>query len=464
MAKKINTKQVKISDIQITSDKISGRGGLFLFSEYLENTQLYKMLEKRLGFLQLSSKGLSVSQFVKQLFAHLIDNTDTAITSFDRRKADEAYAALLGNRPENMASSHQIKRFFRKFIFIGNEIFRAILLCLFIWRLRIEKPEFIILFGDTMVLNNDDAEKRQGVEPTYKKKKGFQPLQICWGRYMVDAIFRAGSVHSNHGDDFCKAVERLVRAIRKHYSNVPIILCTDSGFMDGDNFQFFEDELKIHYICAGKLYEDIKSYVRELPLHTFCRHNLLWQYVEFGNRLKSWSTFRRAIFTTLMTDENGQLKLEFVRPDSLLYTNIGQNKELDEKLVQAGGEEYLSATKIIELNHQRGKSELVHRSIKEFAAKEQLPFSRFGMNQAYYYFLVISHFMYEAFKHDVTYDILPIASYPNTFRRTFIDFAVKIVSKSGKIILKVTQLVFEKLKILILWSRCRNPIAIYALE
>jgi hypothetical protein len=464
MAKKVNTKQVKISDIQITSDKISGRGGLFLFSEYLENTQLYKLLEKRFSFLQLSRKGLTISQFIKQFFAHLIDNTDTAISSFDRRKEDEAYAALLGNKPEDMASSHQIKRFFRKFICIGNDIFRAILLYLFIWRLRIEKPNIIILFGDTMVLNNDDAEKRQGVEPTYKKKKGFQPLQISWGRYMVDAIFRAGSVHSNHGDDFCKAVERLVRAIRKHYGDVPIILCTDSGFMDDDNFQFFEDELKIHYICAGKLYEDIKAYVRELPLHTFSQHNLLWQYVEFGNCLKSWSTFRRAIFTTLVTDENGQIRLEFVRPDGLLYTNIGQNRELDEKLVQAGGEEYLSATKIIELNHLRGKSELVHRSFKEFAAKEQLPFSRFGMNQAYYYFMVISHFMYEAFKYDVTYDIFPIASYPNTFRRTLIDFAVKIVAKSGKIILKVTQVVFERLKILTLWSRCRTPIAIYALE
>jgi hypothetical protein len=464
MAKKTNTKQAKISAIQITSDKISGRGGLFLFLEYLENTRLFKLLEKYLGFLQRSRKGLPVSQFIKQIFAHLIDNTDPAMTGFDRRKSDEAYAALLGNNPEKMASSHQIKRFFRKFIYIGNDIFRTVLLSLFIWRLRIEKPEFIILFGDTMVLNNDDAEKRQGVEPTYKKKKGFQPLQISWGRYMVDAVFRAGSVHSNHGDDFCKAVERLVLAVRTHYKDVPIILCTDSGFMADDNFQFFEDDIKIHYICAGKLYEDIKAYVRELSQNTFHKHNLHWQYVEFGNRLKSWSTFRRAVFTTLTTDENGQIKLEFVRPDSLLYTNIGQNKELDEKLVQAGGEKYLSATKIIELNHQRGKSELVHRSIKEFATKEQLPFSRFGMNQAYYYFLVISHFMYEAFKYDVAYDILSITSYPNTFRRTFIDFAVKIVKKSGKIILKVTQPVFEKLKILTLWARCKKTLAVYALE
>ena len=41
-----------------------------------------------------------------------------------------------------------------------------------------------------MVMNNDDAEKREGVEATYKKVKCFQPLQIFWGRSIIDALFR----------------------------------------------------------------------------------------------------------------------------------------------------------------------------------------------------------------------------------------------------------------------------------
>ena len=53
---------------------------------------------------------------------------------------------------------------------------------------------------DTIVLNNDDARKRHGVQPTYKKVKGFHPLQMKWGRYMVDAVFRGGRKHSNHSD------------------------------------------------------------------------------------------------------------------------------------------------------------------------------------------------------------------------------------------------------------------------
>jgi len=40
-----------------------------------------------------------------------------------------------------------------------------------VWRLRIEKPDLIELSIDTMVMDNDEAEKREGVQPTYKRKR-----------------------------------------------------------------------------------------------------------------------------------------------------------------------------------------------------------------------------------------------------------------------------------------------------
>ena len=312
-----------------------------------------------------------------------------------------------------------------------------------------------------MVFDNNDAHKRQGAEPTYKRKKGFQPLQISWEPFMVDALFRSGNLHCNHGTDFMKAVGRLTHAIRKRYRDVPIILLTDSGFMDDQNFSFFEERLGIQYICAGKLYNDIKDYVEKLPLENFKLYNQSWNYVEFANRLKSWDKFRRCIFTTLETDETGQLNFEFARPDTVLYTNIGQNKELDKKLILAGGEDYFMAEKIIGLNHCRGSGELVHRSEKEFATKEQFPFEKMGMNRAYYYLIIISHFLYEVYKRDVTHDILPVVSYPNTFRRLVIDFAAKVVATGSEIILKVTQTVYEKLNIQEIWRRCRAPQAVF---
>ena len=153
---------------------------------YLSNKGLAYTIIKNIqdnygGNIKKSSKGLSPVQFAKQLFAYFIDGTDMSMKSFDRRKTDEAYAAALENSLDQMASSHQMKRFFSKFIVVGNWIFRKVLIELFIWRLHIEQPNIIILFGDTMVLDNDDAKVRESVEPTYKKKKGFQPLQIFWG-------------------------------------------------------------------------------------------------------------------------------------------------------------------------------------------------------------------------------------------------------------------------------------------
>jgi len=465
MTKNSPSTQTKISKVEVTNDKISGRGGLFFFLRYVENIRFYTLIANRFAFLKTSGKGLTLYQFIKQLLAYFIDGSEMSMTSFDRRQHDQGYTAVLENRSEEMASSHQMKRFFRKFLPITNWLYRQILLSLFIWRLLKEKPATIILFGDSMVLDNDDAEKREGVEPTYKKKKGFQPLQISWGPYVADALFRKGSEHCNHGNDFVKAIGRLVKAIRRFYSpEVPIIVNTDSGFLDDANFGFFEERLKIFYICGGKQYEDIKTYLEACPptaFQTFSKNQQSRQYIEFGNRLKSWSTFRRCLFTTLQSEENGQLNLAFAQTDSVIYTNLGQDPQLTEQLIKAGGEEYLQPEKIIELDHQRGKGELTQRSLKEFATKEQLPFERMGMNRAYYYFLVISHFLYEAYKRDVGEEIIPLTCYPNTFRRRFIDFAVKVVSTGGKMILKVVASVYDQLKIAELWQRTGSPQTIF---
>jgi len=206
------------------------------------------------------------------------------------------------------------------------------------------------------------------------------------------------------------------------------------------------------------MYADVKNYIEKVPTDEYKKFNGsgIWNYLELGNKLKSWTKFRRAIFTTLETDEKGQLILEFARPDTILYTNLGQDAEITEQLKKVGKEDLVTVDSIISLAHQRGKDELIHRSIKELATKEQLPFQQIGMNRAYYYLLAIAHFLFESYKRDVTYEVFPIKSYPNTFRRQLIDFAVKIVSHGGEIILKVTNEVKERLNIYKLWELCQR--------
>ena len=452
----------KIAKIGITSDKISGRGGLPLFLRYIESIGLYSLISSTiLSLLTKNSKGLGLEQFLKQMFAFFMDGTEMSISGFDNKKKDEGYAALLENKTDEMASSHQIKRFFIKVSIVTNLIFNKILHELFIWRLKITMPEIIELGIDTMVMDNDEAKKREGNEATYKRKKGFQPLHICWGSFLIDVLFRKGSAHSNHGTDYVDRVRAVVKLIRKRYSkDVPILICADSGFADQKAYHEFEENLGIHYITTGKIYEDIKGYVKAIPAENFgeiSKNKAIWNFVEFGNKLKSWSKFRRCIFTKLHRDESGQYVMDFGKPNTVIYTNIGLCNEADQRLIAAGGEHYFETETIIQKSHERGADELIHRSIKELATKEQLPFKRFGMNRAYYFLLVITHFLFEAYKQDVCSDVVPITVYPNTFRRKLIDFAAKIISSARRITLKVTQTIYETLDVVELWKRCQSP-------
>lgn len=384
-----------------------------------------------------------------------------SMSGFDQRKNDEGHAAVLECGTGQLASSHQVKRYFAKLSLVPGIIFNRILNELFIWRLKIQRPKIVELGIDTMVLDNDSAKEREGCEPTYKRKKGFQLLHICWGPYLVDIVFRKGSAHSNHGTDYTDRARAIVKLVRKRYSpQVPIVLCADSGFADQGAYQVFEEELGIHFITTGKLYPDIKEYVQELPRRSFDgmkKGKAVWEYVELGNRLKSWTKFRRCIFTRLQRDEKGQFTMEFARPDNLIYTNIGNCPEADQRLRAAGGDRYFEAGTIVERAHQRGADELVHRSIKELATKEQLPFKRMGMNRAYYFMLAITHFLFDTYKRDVTAKAIPAASYPATFRRRLVDFAVKITSHARNIILNVTGAVAEAIDIMELWKLCQSP-------
>ncbi len=47
----------------------------------------------------------------------------------------------------------------------------------------------IELTNDLMILDNDEAEKRHGVQLTYKGVKGFESSQIIWNRKIVDSAF-----------------------------------------------------------------------------------------------------------------------------------------------------------------------------------------------------------------------------------------------------------------------------------
>src|SRR5207245_4048857 len=112
---------------------------------------------------------------------------------------------------------------------------------LFVWRLRLNEPVVVTLTLDTMVMDNDEALQREGCDPTYKKVKGFQPLQLIWEGKIVDAIFRRGKRHSNYGHDVEKMIRGIVSLIRTRYdASVAIIVRLAAGCFDEKNFALFD--------------------------------------------------------------------------------------------------------------------------------------------------------------------------------------------------------------------------------
>jgi len=465
IAKNHRFASLRINRIEVTDDKLTSRAGLSPFVRYLDGINVFPTFEKLFCSIRKNRKGQKISSIFKQIICFLADGTSSHISYFDDLKNDEGYAAGIEATTTEMLSSHSVKRFFRKFSPLHYFMFRRLLQKLFIWRLNLEKPSVIILGVDTMVMDNDDAVLRQGVQPTYKKKKGFQPLQLNWMGYFVDAVFRGGSKHSNYGDSVQKMILHVVKQIRRHYSaDVPIILRCDSGFFDQKLFRCFQG-LGIGFLSGGKHYKDINELAGSVKLKYWGQYRngdgekaKIWSYYEFGDRRGSWKAdeFLRAFYCTQETDENGQYLMKFVKQDSIIYTNLGMGGKIDEQLINAGHSDMLEPAVIISTYFGRGSDELVNRAFKDFVS-QKLPFKQFNMNAAYYYTSLTAFFLLEAFKHDACEDIIPVSAYATTVRRQLFDIAGKIVHTSRYVILKVTASVKDRLKLDILWDRCNNP-------
>ena len=457
----VNNRKSKaiINDVEITEDVLTSRAGLTLFVRYLRSIAILPYLEKIFTKIRKSRKGQEISEIFKQLFCFFIDGTSRHLVYFDRLKEDEGYRSSIESEPDEMLSSHAVKRFFMSILVSWSFMFRKVLQKLFLWRLSIENPALILLGLDTMVMNNDEALKRHGVKPTYKKVKGFQPLQLTWGRFIIDAIFRSGDKHSNHSNDAEKMLRNIVGLIRKHYSEeVPIVVRMDSGFFDQKLLAVLES-LQIGYICGGKLYDDIGAFVTNCDKPHWGRYKnkrQVWDYVEFGDRRGNWQIFRRALYCRPVYEDE-QMLFRFARPDTVLYTNLGMGGGIDEQVCASGQEKLMTPKKIIEAYHGRGCDELVHRALKDFR-DEELPFKRFHQNAAFYYTMLIGFFLYESFKEDVCSPIVAVSSYATTLRRKILDVAGKIVRHAGRITLKITMSTWQSLDFYQLWIRSGNPI------
>ena len=304
----------QIAGIDTTNDTLADHAGLTPLMRYVRNTGLLAVLLPRLAKLRRNKKGIGVAQLIIQIFAFFFDGTSRHLTYFDHLKTDTGYAAVLETDPDALASSHQVKRFFAKFPKVFAGAFRLVRRRMFTHRLAIQRPATVSLFLDTMVPDNDDAEQWEGVQPTYKKVKGFQPFQLIWNGQIIDAQFRGGSKNGNHDQTAWIMIEKAVKLIEKTLGpDVPVVVRIDGGFFDGSLFRRM-DEYGIGFVCSGRLSPFVKAFAAEQTSETtwesYTNGKQAWSYFEFGFRCKSWKRFYRALYLKPRY-EGEQMLLEF---------------------------------------------------------------------------------------------------------------------------------------------------------
>ena len=140
---------------------------------------------------------------------------------------------------------------------------------------------------------------------------------------------------------------------------------------------------------------------------------------------------------------------------SSIITNIGQGQAIDGMLKKARAMDYMATQGLVACYHERGSDELANRALKDFE-HEQLPFKRYAPNAAWYYTMLVGHFLLEFFKEDVSTPVLPIGSYASTVRRRLIDIAGKIVFHGKETVLKVSKAYLESLRLPEFFRRCEE--------
>src|SRR2546426_8622205 len=277
----------RISKLGTTNDTLTSRGGLAFFVKYVEAIGVLGLLLAKFDGIKKSAKGVSVGNLFLQALYFFFDGTSRHVSYFDELKKDAGYAAVVEMPDKQVASSHAVKRFFGAFGVFRASAFRWVLRELFVWRLRLNEPVVVTLTLDTMVMDNDEALKREGCDPTYKKVKGFQPLQLIWEGKIVDAIFRRGKRHSNYGNDVEKMIRGIVRLIRTRYKAlVGIVIRIDAGFFDEENFPPC-GEFGIAFIGTGKTFKAIQEQVAaigEKEWKVYDNGHQKWSYADFEYR------------------------------------------------------------------------------------------------------------------------------------------------------------------------------------
>jgi len=113
----------QITTVEITPDKITGRGGLLFVLRYLEKSKIFNLIETVVGDFRHSKKAKPAEFLLRQVMAKMLDGSDSSIQGFDRLQQDEGYASQLElKRGDGILAYGQT--IFQKFTGVKYKVYR----------------------------------------------------------------------------------------------------------------------------------------------------------------------------------------------------------------------------------------------------------------------------------------------------------------------------------------------------
>lgn len=430
----------KIRKVETTNECLSSRSGLAPYVNFLNGNGIASELQETLSHLRQSSKGIKLSDAFFQLLLFFADGTYSCLEGFDKLKDNESWQKLHGG--DKTLNTGQLKRLLTKITPTEINLLRPIIRQVFLSALRASNPKKVVLFLDSCVYDNDGSKCRGGVKPTYKRKKGYHPVNLIWHGLYVDTVFQRGDYSTNHDGVAIKMLEETIPLIRQELGeDIQIIVRMDGGYYDQKIFTAC-DKLSINFVCAGKRYRD-HQYLEQRALESFDgvfrNNNSQWHFCRFQERRATWTEKMeyRSLFLRA-TEENGEALLGL--DSRIILTNLDEKECSDEQ--------------IIKYDHSRGMDELTHRAAKEFC-DEKMPCLDYCANAFWYTLSIIAFNLFQIFKRNIA--CFPYNAYPNTVRRKLFDLAGKIVGGGRSLKLKISKWKMKELKFQNIWQRSLIP-------
>ncbi len=217
-----------------------------------------------------------------------------------------------------MFPADPVGTFSQRFLWHGIDFLRGVFRDLFVQRLRLEKPDLVVL--------------------SLAAATGGRSLRLAWRRRIIDAVVCQRTRHSDYGNELTAMIRRAVRVIRAQVrADVPIVVRLDRGVFD-EQIPLLCEVLNIGYVCSGRLHDEIGTWLRD---HSEGAWPMLerkprpWRVFDLAYPRRASGRRRRATFWRPMYT-NRRRCLKCGSPATMVYTNLSHEQRIDVLLRGAG--------------------------------------------------------------------------------------------------------------------------------